>query len=97
MKFGFMDTASLLALTGLYTILLFPVFRVEAKHRRIVAFVTFIIFLLLYDFNAGRGIVGEGWLAFFLALVLNCLFWVLIGRYNPPRSDDEIKVIGLDD
>jgi len=31
------------------------------------------------------------------ALVLNFIFWALIGRYNPPGSSDEIKVIGLKD
>lgn len=36
-------------------------------------------------------------LAFFVALVFNGLFWLLIGRYNPPRSSDEIRVLGLND
>jgi hypothetical protein len=31
------------------------------------------------------------------ALVLNWLFWFLIGRYNPPRSSDAIKVLGMND
>jgi hypothetical protein len=31
------------------------------------------------------------------ALVLNFLFWFVIGRYNPPRSSDEIKVLGMND
>jgi hypothetical protein len=37
--------------------------------------------------------VNRAWLA---ALVLNGLFWMLIGRYNPPRSSEEILVIGLE-
>ena len=31
------------------------------------------------------------------ALVFNLLFWVLIGRSNPPGSSDSIKVIGMND
>lgn len=31
------------------------------------------------------------------ALLLNALFWLFIGRYNPPASSDEIKVLGLND
>lgn len=32
------------------------------------------------------------------ALIFNVLFWVLIGRSNPPRSSDaEIKVFGAND
>jgi hypothetical protein len=36
-------------------------------------------------------------LSLFTALVLNLLFWVLIGRYNPTGSSDAIKVLGMDD
>jgi predicted cobalt transporter CbtA len=31
------------------------------------------------------------------ALIFNLLFWVLIGRSNPPGSSDSIKVLGMDD
>jgi hypothetical protein len=31
------------------------------------------------------------------AFTINFLFWFLIGRYNPPRSSDAIKVIGMND
>jgi hypothetical protein len=36
-------------------------------------------------------------LSLLTALVLNLIFWVLIGRYNPPGSSDAIKVLGMDD
>lgn len=36
--------------------------------------------------------------AIVVAILFNILFWVFIGRYNPPHSSDEdIKVLGLDD
>lgn len=31
------------------------------------------------------------------ALLFNLVFWITIGRYNPPRSSDAIKVLGLND
>jgi hypothetical protein len=31
------------------------------------------------------------------ALIINLLFWVLIGRSNPPGSSDSIKVLGMND
>jgi hypothetical protein len=31
------------------------------------------------------------------SLVLNLLFWVLFGRYNPPGTSDSIQVFGMDD
>lgn len=39
----------------------------------------------------------EAWIALGLALFLNGSYWVLIGRYNPVGSSDEIQVIGMDD
>ena len=31
------------------------------------------------------------------AIVLNVLFWVIIGRSNPPGSSDSITVLGMND
>jgi hypothetical protein len=31
------------------------------------------------------------------AIIFNVLFWVLIGRSNPPGSSDSIKVLGMND
>jgi hypothetical protein len=31
------------------------------------------------------------------AAVVNFFFWFLIGRYNPPRTGDEMKVYGMND
>ena len=31
------------------------------------------------------------------ALVINLVYWALLGRYNPPGSSDAIKVFGMDD
>lgn len=36
-------------------------------------------------------------LAVVTALVCNGLFWLFIGRYNPPGSSDDIRVLGLND
>lgn len=36
-------------------------------------------------------------LAALTALVFNLLFWILIGRSNPPGSSDSIKVLGMND
>lgn len=36
-------------------------------------------------------------LAVFTAILFNVMFWVFIGRYNPPGSSDDIKVLGLND
>jgi hypothetical protein len=35
--------------------------------------------------------------ALLTAIAANVVFWVLVGRYNPPGSSDEIKVLGMND
>lgn len=44
-----------------------------------------------------RDIHTEAWLALGLAIVLNVIYWLIVGRYNPVASSDEIQVIGMDD
>ncbi|MGV2435329.1 MAG UNVERIFIED_CONTAM: hypothetical protein LVT10_10955 [Anaerolineae bacterium] len=36
-------------------------------------------------------------LAFVLGVIISGLYWILIGRYNPVKSSEDIKVLGLDD
>jgi hypothetical protein len=35
--------------------------------------------------------------AIVLALVIGALAWLFIGRYNPPGTSDDIRVLGVDD
>ncbi len=86
----------LLLLIG-FGLLFFAIQRAESKRRLLVAVIMLIPGLLLQRFANYRGLHTEALTAFVLALVLNFLFWALIGRYNPPGSSDEIKVIGMDD
>jgi hypothetical protein len=92
-----MNLGGLLILTGFNTALVLLVFRVESKHRRIVAACVLIGLFMVYQYGLGNRAESEAIFALVLAVIFNFVFWVLIGRYNPPRSDDEIKVIGLDD
>jgi hypothetical protein len=92
-----MSTEYLALLTLFLSFMLFVIQRTEPKKRRFVIFIMFIPALLLRNFVVYRDIESEGWTALFLSLVLNFLFWVLIGRYNPVKSSDEIQVLGLDD
>lgn len=43
--------------------------------------------------SAANGILVQ---ALLLAIVVNFLFWALVGRYNPVGSSDSITVIGRD-
>lgn len=93
-----MNGGAFLLLTGFLSLMLFLVQRTEAKRRRLAVLLMVVIgFLTIYWANF-RGLSGEVALAIGAALVLNFLFWVLIGRYNPVAdSDKTIQVYGLDD
>lgn len=92
-----MDLAQVLGITALLGLLFLIIQRAEPK-KRLIVFLTFsILFALIRDWVMSRDAVKEGWVGLILAILLNFLFWVLIGRYNPVRSSDEIKVLGLDD
>jgi hypothetical protein len=92
MSFGYV-----LLLTTIMGLLLLTIQRAEPKRRILVALVMVIPAILIRNYINYREIQVEGWVALVLALVLNFLFWVLIGRYNPVSSSDEIQVLGMDD
>jgi hypothetical protein len=56
-----------------------------------------LLMLALVWFVGVRQAWGEAFVALLIALFFNLLFWVLIGRYNPVGSSDNIRVLGLDD
>lgn len=85
-------------LLGVFTIVFFAIQRTEGRSRLIVILTLGITGgIFLRNFIVFRQIEREAWMAIALALVLNFLFWLLIGRYNPVRSSDEIQVLGMDD
>lgn len=75
----------------------FVIQRTEAKRRRIVIFVMLLVLLVLGWLINIRSAWGEAALGLIIALMLNGLFYALIGRYNPVGSSDDIHVLGMDD
>ena len=88
--------SGLIAITA--AILLLMIQRAEPKRRRLVGFFV-LLGLLLIRHNAflKSDLHEETALAFALAAALNAVFWLLIGRYNPVESGDQIDVIGMND
>lgn len=79
------------------TFLIFLYQRTESKKRLAVLLILFIPALLIRNWIVYRGLDSEGLTALIISLVLNFLFWALIGRYNPVGSSDDIQVLGMDD
>lgn len=92
-----MDLAQVLGLTTLFGLLFLIIQRTEPKKRLIVILTFSVIFALIRDWVMSRDAVQEAWVGLGISLVLNFLFWLLIGRYNPVKPSDEMKVLGLDD
>lgn len=92
-----MNTEYLVIYTIVLGVLIFFIQRTEAKRRLVVLIIMGIPFLLLRNLAVFRDVEREAWIGLAIALVLNFLFWVLIGRYNPVGSSDQIQVLGMDD
>jgi len=91
-----MNWGAFLGLTAVFAVLLLIVQRAERKRRLVTLVVMLAGAELVRRYLVYRGWDTEGLLAVFAALVLNLLFWLLIGRSNPPKSSDEIQVLGND-
>lgn len=93
-----MNGGAFLLLTLFLSLAVLLVQRTEAKRRRLAIFLMIVVvFLTIYWANV-RELSREVTFALITALVLNFLFWLLIGRYNPVGdSDKTIQVLGLDD
>jgi K+-sensing histidine kinase KdpD len=92
-----MDGAAIVLMILAFASVLAMIQRAEKKKRRTVfIFLLPVIFIIVWYANA-RGYLGEAAVGAIIAAILNFLFWLLIGRYNPVGSSDNIKVLGLDD
>lgn len=92
-----MDTGYLIFFTIIMSFLVFLFQRTESKRRIAVLLMMAIPALLIRNWIVYRDLEREGLTALAIALLLNALFWLLIGRYNPVGSSDEIQVLGMDD
>lgn len=71
--------------------------RTELSKRRVVLLILLLPLLLLRNFAVYREVETEALTALWVALFLNFLFWLFVGRYNPVGSSDNIRVMKLDD
>jgi uncharacterized membrane protein len=92
-----MDSGAVIGLTLFLGLILFFIQRTEVKKRALVRRLMIIVIILTLVWSAVRELVGAFVVALLVALVLNFLFWLLIGRYNPVGSSDDIQVLGMDD
>jgi hypothetical protein len=92
-----MDGGAILLLTLAFTVLMLIYQRAEATRKRIVGICVGAAGLAIAWYAARGNLAREIIVGLALSLVLSYGFWLLIGRYNPVRSSDEIRVLGMDD
>ncbi len=93
-----MDLNYVALVAAVVTLLLIMIQRAEPARRRLVAgFVVICLLIIRHNAFIKNDLHDESLLAFLIALILSALFWLLVGRYNPPGNSDEIRVIGMDD
>lgn len=84
-------------LTVSFTVIFVLIQRSEQSRRCIVWLSMLVVLGLIGYWSITAQVVGETVLGLTFGLLLTGLFWLLIGRYNPVGSSDNIKVLGLDD
>lgn len=88
--------ATLVSIT--VTLLLVLIQRTEKTKRRIVSSFVVICFLVIRHNAFVKGdLHDETLLAFAAGFLFSGLFWLLVGKYNPVGTSDEIHVIGMND
>jgi hypothetical protein len=92
-----MNFGLLLLLTFVYGVIFLLVQRTEAQRRRLVGIFFILLTAVIQWYVSQRGETMTGVAALIVALILNLLFWAIIGRYNPVGSSDDTHVIGMDD
>jgi hypothetical protein len=83
-------------LTVIYGLMLLLVQRVEKNRRLFTLFVVGVVGLVARRYALFRDLEAELSWAIFASLLLNYLFWLVIGRRHPPGSSMDIHVWGMD-
>lgn len=92
-----MDIGIVLLLGLSLSVVFLIIQRAESKRRLFVAVIMLVVVELIRRYTWYRDVHAEAATALFLALLLNFIFWLFIGRYNPVANSDDIRVLGLDD
>ncbi|MEO8611979.1 MAG: hypothetical protein ABI690_29045 [Chloroflexota bacterium] len=92
-----MDVGSFILLMLSFTVLFIMVQRAEIKRKRLVRYIAILLVLFIAWYANTANLQREALFGFFVAVVVSFLFWLLVGRYNPVGSSDDIRVLGMDD
>ncbi|MFZ4828907.1 MAG: hypothetical protein ACOYLB_16275 [Phototrophicaceae bacterium] len=92
-----MNTQTILLFTITFAILQLAVQRSDRTKRGGVRTFWLLMVTLIGVYAVFTTRFLEVIVAFILGGIISGLYWILIGRYNPVKSSEDIKVLGLDD
>lgn len=92
-----MNTQTILLLTVTFTIFQLALQRADRTKKGGVRVFGLFVFILIGVYAVFTAQFIETFFAFVMGVIISGLYWVLIGRYNPTQSSEDIKVLGLDD
>ncbi len=93
-----MDLNYVALIATVVALLLVMVQRTELTNRRLaIGFVVLCLLVIRHNAFLKGDLHDETLVAFVIGFLVSSLIWLLIGRYNPVRSSDDIQVMGMDD
>lgn len=93
-----MDVGYIGLITIAVTVLLIMVQRTEKTKRHMTWGIVMICFLVIRHNAFLKGDFHEETLiGFICGIVLSGIFYLLVGKYNPVGTSEDIKVVGMDD
>ena len=92
-----MNWGSFIILTGWFGLMILFIQRTEIRRRRTVTILMIFAGILTFVWASGQNLTGVLVIALIAALIFNFIFWLLIGRYNPVGTSEDIHVIRMDD
>ena len=93
-----MDLNYVALIAAVVALLLVMIQRTEPTNRRLaIGFVVLCFLVIRHNAFIKSHLHDETLVAFVVGFLMSSLFWLLIGRYNPVRSSDDIQVMGMDD
>ena len=93
-----MDIGYIALIAAVVTLLIIMIQRVERKRRKLAIIIVSGCFLVMRQNAFIKGdLHEETLLAFIVGVLVSGLFWLLVGKYNPVGSSDEIRVVNMDD
>lgn len=92
-----MSWRAVLVLSLLFLMTFISLQRADPSRKKVIRNFSIFMYLLIGFYAWWYRAYIEMLVGLAAAALISGLFWLLIGRYNPVNSSDDIRVLGMDD